>query len=58
MHEVHRVSTPDCMLTSERHSDVFVDDAQNGLNDIVGEAADLPMLQWELQEMSQPWEKL
>jgi hypothetical protein len=46
-------------ITLERHSDAFVDDAQNGLND-VGEAEpwDLQTLQSNLQQMSQTWERL
>jgi hypothetical protein len=54
-----RFTNPAQSITVERHSDAFVDDAQNGLND-VGEAEpwDLQTLQSNLQQMSQTWERL
>jgi hypothetical protein len=54
-----KFENPSSTLVSERHSDAFVDDAQNGVND-TGEAEpwSLERLQMDLQKMSQTWEKL
>ena len=50
---------PGQTISVERHSDAFVDDAQNGLNDIGEEQPwDLQTLQSNLQQMSQTWERL
>ena len=54
-----RFTTPDHTLTVERHSDAFVDDAQNGLNDAHMETPwTLDELTRKLEAMSQTWEKL
>jgi len=54
-----RFTNPAQSITVERHSDAFVDDAQNGLNDL-GEAEpwDLQTLQSNLQQMLHTWERL
>jgi len=54
-----RFTNPAQSITVERHSDAFVDDAQNGLNDVgKAEPWDLQTLQSNLQQMSQTWERL
>jgi hypothetical protein len=51
--------TPDGILSVERYSDAFVDDAQNGLNDAhLHTPWTLPVLHQSLAHMSQTWEKL
>ncbi len=50
---------PSKTIVVERHSDAFVDDAQNGLNDVVEDCPwDLPTLPLKLQQMFQTWEYL
>ncbi len=54
-----RFMNPSKTIVVERHSNAFVDDAQNGLNDVAEDSPwDLPTLRLKLQQMSQTWERI
>ncbi len=54
-----RFTNPAKTLVVERYCNAFVDDAQNGLNNIdKSQPWDLPTLHMNLQQMSQTWERL
>jgi hypothetical protein len=54
-----RFSSPEQSIIAERYSDAFVDDAQNGLNDVgEDEQWDLETLRLKHQQLSQTWELL